>query len=182
MNRLRWHFLHVWRSIGVPGWAGAAIALACVAVWWGASAPLVDEIRRLDVATAALERRSQERPTPVAAAATPEQQLQTFSQRFPDEKGIAPALARLHALARQRGVAIEQAEFRYASEASEPLARYTIVLPVKADYRALRRFIGDVLREMPGLALEEVNLRRSEAKSPLLESQLRLVMFVGKAG
>ena len=181
MKRLRWQLVHVWRSIGVPGWAGVAIASACAGVWWGASMPLRDETRRLDAASTALERRAQQRPVVMAAVASSEQQLQMFANRFPSEKGIAPALVRLHALARQRGVVIEQAEFRYASEASEPLARYTIVLPVKADYRAMRRFTGDLLREMPGLALEEVNLRRSDAKSPVLESQLRLVLFVAKA-
>lgn len=182
MNRLRWHLLHVWRSIGIPGWSGAAIVLACAGLWLGVTAPLGQELERLDAARSALERRGLERVAPVAAAATAEQQLASFTRRFPDEKAIVPALARMNALALQRGVAVEQAEFRYVSDPGEPLARYTIVLPVKAEYRALRRFIQELLREMPGLALEEVNLRRSDAKGPLLESQLRLVLFLGKAG
>jgi hypothetical protein len=66
------------------------------------------------------------------------------------------------------------------AEATESLARYTIVLPVKTDYAALRRFTRDVLRELPGLAMEEVSLRRSDAKSPLLDAQLRLVLYVVK--
>lgn len=182
MNRLRWHLQHGLRSVGLPGWAGAAIALACAAVWWGISAPLGTEVARLEAESVLIERRLAERPTAVPTDQTPQQQLESFSRRFSDEKGIAPALARLHAIARKRGVTVEQAEFKYASEPSELLARYTIVLPVKADYRALRRFSRDLLRELPGVALEEVNLRRSDAKSPVLESQLRLVMFLGKAG
>ena len=182
MNRLRWHVRQMLRAIGLPGWAGAAIALGCGAVWWGISAPLGSEVVRLDAESAVLEARSARRAPAAPAEATPQQQLESFLRRFPDDKGIAPALARRHAVARKAGVSVEQAEFKYASEPSEPLARYTIVLPVKADSRALRRFSRDVLRELPGVALEEVNRRRADAKSPVLESQLRLVLFLGKAG
>lgn len=179
MKQARWWLLHVTRSAGLPGWAGAALALACGALWFGASAPLASETARLAAGSAALEQRlAQQRPT-LSAELSPQQQLEAFARRFPGEKGIAPTLARLHVLAKQRGVQIEQGEFKLANEPSEALGRYTIVLPVKADYRALRRFSRDLLREMPGLALEEVNLRRSDAKAPLLEAQLRLVLFLG---
>ena len=181
VKRLRWQVQHALRAVGLPGWVGAVIALACAAVWWGASVPLADDAARLAADSVTLERRLAERQTAAPIDATPQQQLEAFTRRFPDEKGIAPSLARLHAIARRRGVTIERAEFKYVSEASEPLARYTVVLPVKADYRALRRFSRDLLRELPGVALEEVNLRRSDAKAPVLEAQLRLVLFLSKA-
>ncbi len=112
--------------------------------------------------------------------ATPQQQLAAFEQRFADERSMAPSLARLQAAAQRRGFTLDQAEFKLANEATEPLLRYTIGLPVKADYRALRRFSRDALRDLPGLALDEVSLRRSDPKSPQLEAQLRFVLFLAK--
>lgn len=182
MNRYRWLLQRAMGSLGLPGWVGLALALACATLWFAQIAPLQREATRLAADIGRLEQRLAAQTVDPTADTTPQDQLDAFARRFAGEKGIAPALARLHAMARKRGVQIDQAEFKLASEANEPLARYTIVLPVKADYRSLRHFTRDALRELPGLALEEVNLRRGEAKSPLLESQLRFVLFLSKVG
>jgi Tfp pilus assembly protein PilO len=150
-------------------------------LWVGATEPMSRETARLVADSQKIELRLAAAATAAPVDATPRQQLEAFAKHFPGEKSIASALARLHALAKKRGVRIEQAEFKLSNEAGEPLARYTVVLPVKAEYRALRHFGRDAMRELPGLAIEEVSLRRGDAKQPLLESQLRLVLFLNKA-
>jgi len=183
MKQLRWQAMHWLRAVGLPGWVALALALASAAIWWGGVQPLLDAAKRHDADSAALQRRVAERnPATVATVRTPQQQLAEFERRFSGEKSITASLARLHAAARRQGVQLDQAEFKLSSDAREPLARYAIVLPVKADYRALRRFTRDAMRELPGLAVEEVNLRRSDPKAPALDAQLRLVLFVTKAG
>ncbi len=183
VKRLRWQLGHLGRAIGLPGWVGMALLIACAAGWWGIATPMLADTARLGDASAALERRLADR---VAASApvpsTPQQQLAEFERRFIGEKGIAASLVRLNAAARRQGVQLDQAEFKFASEAGEPLSRYSIILPVKADYRALRRFTREALRELPGLAIDEVNLRRADPKSALLEAQLRFVLFVARPG
>jgi hypothetical protein len=180
MTRWQWTLKQAWRSLGLPGWTAAALCVVCAGLWLGVSAPLAREAQRLAAQTRAIERQlaTQAQGT---VEPTPQQQLETFGQRFPDAKGITPALARLHALARKRGVTIEQAEFKLSQDSAEPLARYTMVLPVKADYASLRRFTREAMRELPGLALEDVQLRRSDAKATQLESTLRLTLFLSKA-
>ena len=183
MKRLRWELQYGLRAIGLPGWVALALLLACVAAWWGGVTGMQAEANRLDADSTLLEQRLAERSsTPATAVLTPQQQLAEFERRFSGEKSITLSLARLNEAARQQGVQLEQAEFKFASEAREPLSRYSIVLPIKCDYRALRRFTRDALRELPGLAMEEVSLRRSDAKSPQLEVQLRFVLFVTKSG
>ena len=130
---------------------------------------------------AALEQRiaaNSAHPAPVQT--TPAQQLAVFLQRFPSEAEMAGAVGALNAAAKRQGVQLNQAELKFSIEPSGLLARYSIVLPVKADYRALRGFIREAMRELPGLAMEELNVRRSDAKSPVLEAQLRFVLFVAK--
>ncbi len=178
MKRLRWQAQHLLRAIGLPGWVALAVLALCAAGWFGVSVPLQAEAVRLAAESQQLQQRSVERRNAVLTDTTPAQQLTQFQARFSDAKGITPALAKLHAAARRQGVQIEQAEFRFANEASEPLLRYLIVLPVKSDYRALRGFVREAMRELPGLALEEVNLRRSETKAAALDGQLRFVLFV----
>jgi hypothetical protein len=180
MTRWRWELQRAWRSLGLPGWAGAALALACAALWFGLSAPLARETLRVAEQTRAIERQLSS-PALAAAAATPEQQLEVFAQRFADAKGLSAALARLHALARQRGVTIEQAEFKLSQDAGDALARYAMVLPARSDYTSLRRFTREAMRELPGLALDDVQLRRSDAKTPQIESTLRMTLFLSKS-
>lgn len=182
MMRLRWQIQHLSRSIGLPGWVGVALLLACAIGWWLAAAPLRDDTDRLVVAGATIERRLAPGATATTSPpSTPRQQLAEFQRRFTGDKGIATALGRLQAAAQRQGIHLDHAEFKLASDASQPLQRYTIVLPVKADYPALRQFTRDALLALPGLAIEEVSLRRNDPKSTALEAQLRLVLFLVKA-
>lgn len=178
MKRLRWLLQEQLRAIGLPGWVALVVLALCAAGWLGMTAPLQAEAERLTDERLQLEQRRDERRDAVLTDTSPAQQMALFLARFPDSKAITPALARLHAAARRHGVQIEQAEFRFANEAGEPLMRYLIVLPVKSDYRALRRFVREAMRELPGLSLDEVNLRRSEVNATALEVQLRFVLFV----
>ncbi len=181
LTRARWRGAQWLRGIGLPGWVGLALGLACVIAVGALVEPKYTDAQQLDASSDLLaQRATTEAMSTAAADATPQQQLATFAQRFAGERAIAPSVARLQAAAQRRGFVLDQAEFKLASEPAEPLARYSILLPVKADYRALRRFTHDALQEMPGLALDEVNLRRSDPKSPLLEAQLRFVLFLTK--
>lgn len=178
VTRWRWQLRHGLRGVGPPGWVAAAMVLACALGWGLGIAPMRDEARQLDAESALLERRLAAPAAAAPAQATPQQQLAVFERGFGDEKDIAAALARLLAAARKQGIESDQAEFKFSNEAGAPLSRYSIVLPVKADYGALRRFTRDALRELPGLAIEEVSLRRGDPKAPVLDAQLRFVLFV----
>lgn len=182
MKRLRWQLRQLAQAMGLPGWVGLALLFACALGWVLAAGPLGAEADRLERNSAEFERRlgARANAAPVLPS-TPQQQLAEFRGRFSGERRIAASVGRLQAAAKRQGVQLDQAEFRFASEAGEPLLRYTIVLPVKADYRALRRFVREALHELPGLAIEEVNLRRNDPKSATLEAQLRFVLFVNKA-
>lgn len=181
MKRHLWNLSRLWRGAGLPGWVAVALLVVCVTMVLGGIAPQRAQTHRLLEDNTALEQRiaaNSAHPAPVQT--TPAQQLAVFLQRFPSEAEMAGAVGALNAAAKRQGVQLHQAELKFSIEPSGLLARYSIVLPVKADYRALRGFIREAMRELPGLAMEELNVRRSDAKSPVLEAQLRFVLFVAK--
>lgn len=182
MTRIRWHLVHLLRSLGWPGRVAALVLLGAAGAWFVAVAPLQGEIAKLEAATAADERRVLAAGSPAPRASTPADQLAAFESRFTREQDMSSALVVLGAVAKKRGLRLEQAEFKFVNESSEPVQRYSIALPVKADYRSLRGFIRDALRELPGMAMEELNLRRTDPKSTLLDAQVRFVLFVRKPG
>jgi Tfp pilus assembly protein PilO len=182
MNRLLWEVRRVAASLGLPGWVGCALLLAAVLVWWLAIGPMQQETESVRASTTSLQQRlASKASTSAPQVQDARQQLDVFRQRFGDTRTIAAALGRLHAVARKQGLRLEQAEFRFDGNASEPVLRYSMLMPVKCDYHALRRFTRNAMRELPGLAIEEVNMRRSDPKSPTLDAQLRVVLFLSRA-
>lgn len=181
MNRAAWWLRERWRLLGGPGWLAAALLVGCAVAAWGWLLPAQQALQRLEADNRLMERRvEQARATPMPVTATPQQALSDFTRRFSGEKSIGSALLRLQSAARQQGIDIDRAEFNFASDPGEPLSRYALVLPVRADYRALRRFNRAALRLLPGLSLDEVNLRRNDAKSSVLEGQLRFTLYLTK--
>ncbi|WP_428423374.1 hypothetical protein [Methylibium sp.] len=179
MSPLGWHAERIARHAGLPGWAAALLLLACLAGWLGAELPAAQRAQALNTEIEALELRLRDGGEGRAAAVdTPARQLERFRGGFGSAGDITASLAKLQSAAKRNALQLDQAGFKLAADAGEPLLRYSIELPVKADYRALRRFIRDALRDLPGMALEELSLRRGEAKSPVLEARLRFVLFV----
>lgn len=180
MSRLRWTAAH-FGSAGPPGWLAAAIAIGSLAVWLAIVRPMQAETARVEQDNASLARRAAPSTKPLPQPPTPREQLDEFSRRFMTERAVPSSLARLVALARRQGLLLEQGEFRWSSDTSEPLARYTAVLPVKGSYRAVRRFSQDAVQATPGLAIEEIQLRRGDPRSRTVDAQLKLVLFVARS-
>ena len=182
MKRMQWELRRAVAATGLPGWAGVVLLLGCVLMWWLAIEPMRSETESLRVAAADAQQRLVSKSSAATLpTASPQQQLDAFRHRFGDAQTISSSLGRLQAIARQQGLHLAQAEFRFTSNAGEPVMRYTIELPIKAGYRALRRFTRAAMLELPGLAIEEVSLRRGGPKSPTLEARLRFVLFLSRA-
>jgi len=183
LNRLRWQAVRWRERAGLPGIVAIALVLAAALGWLAWARPLAQAVQAQQEQVQAMQRqvaeaahRPSDRSAPLAAAT----QLAVFEQRFGDERERATAFAQLWAIAGRQGLQLPQAEFRVGAGADGALSRYAIVLPVKTDYASLRRFIDDALRALPGLALEELSLHRDDPRSPLLDAQLRFVLFVAR--
>jgi len=181
LSRLRWQALQAADGAGWPGGLALLAAVAALGQWMFWSTPLLEQESRLRSELATLEQRRTAKAPQADAGAGAAAELSSFRHRFPQEREIGPVFARVHALALRHGLALPQAEFRLNAGADDDLARYTMSLPLKADYRRLRAFITDLLREVPSVALQELVLRRDDAKTAQLEARLRLVMFVSPA-
>jgi len=178
LTRLRWQAAHRARAIGPAGQLGIGILAVSALVVLFVLRPMHAEHSRVEasVREAARTRSSAEPPRRTSAA----EQLAVFEQGFVADAGIPAAVGRLLEIASRHRMRIEQAEFKLASEAGQPLQRYAMAMPVRGDYRAVRRFVQEALRTQPGLALEELSLRRTDPRAPVVEAQLRFVLFVRK--
>ena len=57
------------------------------------------------------------------------------------------------------------------------LVAYRVSLPARGEYRALRRCIGAVLKEMPVAAVDRVRFERKQPGDAQIEAQIQLTLF-----
>jgi hypothetical protein len=177
LRRLRWHGPQLVSGLGLPGWLGVGLVLASVALWITNYLPARDEAVRLTREAGSLARQGTGADSAsghVNAAA----QLVRFQRRFPEPRQLAANVGKIKAAAARNGIVLAQGEFQWIKDGEGGLSRYQMVLPVKAAYRNTRSFMREVLRDLPGCALDEVNFRRDDAKSGLLDTRLRLTLYV----
>jgi Tfp pilus assembly protein PilO len=115
---------------------------------------------------------------PEAGDRSTEQQLRTFHEFFPPVSALPDWLERIYATGRAAGIAIELGEYRLMQEQGRQLVRYQMTLPLKGTYAQIRRFIAQVLEDVPALALDDIDLKRQAIHNTALEARVRLTLFL----
>jgi hypothetical protein len=102
-----------------------------------------------------------------AAAAAPQ---------LPAASLASSRMADLLALALRHGVSVQRLQ-RVGADAAEGSTRTPLVMPVRATYEDLRRFVAQALLDDAALALERVSLRRSRSDAAELEGELQWTLL-----
>jgi hypothetical protein len=177
VNRLRW--LLARRGQALALWAGVALVAAALA--WHALAlrPLAQRVDALqsarpgprDTALAGLDQA-------LARADSPQARLDRFHQQLAGADRLTDRLAKVHAIARSLKLDLKQADYRLTSQPDRRLARYQMVLPVQGSYPTVRAFISTLLRDLPTMSLDQVQLQRQRIDDGLVDAQITLTFFL----
>lgn len=166
------------RSLRHAGWAGAAgMGLIVLAVLIGVLGGNALEARRTALAG--------ERAGLLAAPASPTVpggapglRAAVFIAGLPGAGDLPALLTKVHAHADLRGLVIERTEYRLLDDATQPIQRVLVSLPVQGDFAALSGWLGDLLADMPELALESFTVRRGDTAQMVLEGEVRLQLHL----
>ena len=168
------------RSFGLPGLLGALTigAAAVVAV----STPSVESSgthgmhEMQDLArvarTADAHHLTGERSPAVDAIA-----LDTLPGLFPGFTQSANDIAVIFAQARDSNLTLGSAEYQVTTEAGAPFTRYQVLLPVKDQYSAIRRFLAAVLNNVPNAALQAIHVERPAVDGNILDARVRFELI-----
>lgn len=129
-----------------------------------------------------------------AAGPSPREQLAQFQDGLPPRSALPDILLQLDASAREHGLAPQRAdlaEVRGGTEAtttangSAPAAstpqnwqRLRITLPLKGSYTALRDWLSAARTEIPGLALDSLDLQRQKIGDDQLDARVQLTVYL----
>jgi hypothetical protein len=131
------------------------------------------QAQTLQLALAAKLVASRSAALPVNRAVPIAEQLNDFVATQPALTQSAGDLEQVFLSAKRRNVQLLKGEYQFKQEANQPLATYTAIFPVHADYASIRDFSADVLRSLPNASLDELRMARSGASSTVLEAVIR---------
>ncbi len=162
-----WH-----RHLGRPAFVALALLALVALVRWQVDPVLAGEQQRLATRQQALA---------AAAAAGPAIDPAALGipalQELPSERQRGRDVAMLVETAQRIGLGLERADYTQAGAGGSEVTRLSATLPLTGSYSALRRYVAEVLNELPHSALESLQIERPNAKSTQLQATARLVLF-----
>lgn len=177
------HPLRRLREAGGPlGGAGlAGVLLLALAVAWhaGRVVPQERELAALQAEAGALQSRLRSGKSlgPRSDESSAEQ-LAAFYAYFPPSADAPALLGKIHAAAAANGITLRSGEYRMERNNDQRLARYVVTLPIAGSYAQVRRFVSQVLAEVPAASVEEIQMRRESIAATTLEVKVRLSLYL----
>ena len=157
--------------LGVAGVLGIGVLLFCATFYFTALRPAQAELAARQSATAGTSAILVAQPLPRAA-----DPLSELHSRFPAMAALPSQVERLHRIGRSSGLQLQQGEYRLEVPPAG-LVAYRVSLPARGEYRALRTFIGAVLKEMPVAAIDRVRFERKKPGDTQLEAHIQLTLY-----
>jgi hypothetical protein len=173
--------LELLRRLGWPGLLGAVL-LGFAAVWSMFAVQQGIEARERAAA------RVQEADARLAAvqrgepglAPAPERLLQDFRDALPGQPAATADIDRLYVAAEAERISLARGEYALVVESETALARYQILLPVRATYPQVRRFLANAMASLPALGLEDLDLQRKQVADTELEGRIRMTLYLSR--
>lgn len=175
MKRLLSHGLH---RLGWPVLAGGALCGFALAFYFTVVLPAASRLEQLQRQTLAADARLRH-----AAPATLEKngldaRFESFYQFFPARKNAPNWLGKIYAAARSQSLQLSRGEYKFAPAKVGKLASYQVSLPVKGSYLQIRKFVAQVLNEVPAASLDEISFKREAIGSAAVEAKIKLTLYL----
>ena len=179
--RLLWQARRMARQLGAGALAGAAaLALAALALWHGASLEQHKQTLARQLERAA--RAAAQPAAPASLVASDAGAVAAFHAYLPAHDMIPDQLKELVNVAQANGVTLAKADYKAQAEPRGGFTRYQITLPIKADYAKVQAFILAALQALPTLTLDSVAFRREQIEAGEVEARVQFQLLVRQRG
>jgi Tfp pilus assembly protein PilO len=179
LPRASWLVGGLVHQVGWPGVTGIFLLVAGSAGLLYSGFWLETTLERERAVLEEASRLAKARPAaPAEVRAAPSVRLDQFYADFPDLQEIPASLRAVLQIATDKGMALDQGQYRLVGDAGGPMLRYHLTLPMRGSYRQLRAFIEQAMAELPALALDSVEFRREAVGATELESVVEFSLYV----
>ncbi len=186
MTRWRWRQWRTGLDIGVWrfGWLWGVILATALAVLVFQWVVVPQQHRANDLTRQALQtvetvraqqRQRQASVVPMDQDAQPLADLRRISVA---ESDVGEVLRRISQMANAQGLSLAQSDVQTSSEGHGGLRQVQVTLPLRASYPQLRQWVEAVLRQLPGVSVDQIALRRETAAQGQAEVRVKLSIWV----
>jgi Tfp pilus assembly protein PilO len=188
MNRFNiddiyWLLGRLSKSIGIFGLFGVALIVACVLLFFTHVLPVRTQLNEakyaLAHAQASLANAVQEQvPTPPVAENSKTQEVAEFYQIFPAGVTLPKQIELIEKMALKEKLTLNHGDYKLTKTKKGQLMRYEITFPMVGNYTQIRQFVADILQKMPALALSDLQIKRENVASPIVQARLVFTLFL----
>lgn len=163
-----WRLRAFVEKLGPVGGIGFALLFGCAVFFFAAVAPVEDELAALQEQRMAedLARRAGRRTVDSAS------QLNEFMAFFPSADTTSRWLGLVYEAAAKEGLELAQGTYKVRGESGVGLTAYQVTLPVRGAYPQIRRFIGQVLADVPAASLESIAFQRERSADGAVDAKV----------
>jgi len=165
------------------GWVNnlaCALIVFGIAAWlWGipylrmqTNAPM-HELQRAQKSLASTDNHAVE-----ATHSLPEERLAAFYDVLGDQRYVEQQVKTLFAVAAKSGLILAQGEYKSSLDKGSHSTTYQMILPVKGQYQAIRKFCEQTLLAIPFASLDEISFKRDEITNNTLEAKLHFTLYL----
>ena len=177
--KFRWYAQSGMRWLGWSGMVGLGGLALCLMFYVFTLQPEKVKLGEMQAQITLLNKQFSQKKVAQVQVKGPEDQLSDFYRFFPSTQIAPDLLGKLFDAAASTGIALQQGQYRMIAAKGDKLGRYQITLPAKGTYPQLRKFIAQLLTDLPTIALDSIHLQRQKVGDPQLDAQIKLTLFMG---
>lgn len=169
-----WRYGWIWLLVGMT----TLIALPAGAWWWQA------QQQELEAAKSALEQAKAEQARrrslslPALQSEGEDAILAQLGQNGYADTELSSVLRSISQIAKAEGLVLAQSDFQTISDSHGGLRQVQLTFPVGATYPKLRRFVEEVLRQLHGVSVDHLGLKREAVSQGQIDVRLKLSIWI----
>lgn len=168
------------RRAGWAGMLGLAILLGSPIFYATTVLPMQEQVATLKAEQVQLRReitKNLHRET--QPAPTREMQLKAFYEQLPSLNRSDEWMAKIYAAAERQHIVLASGAYKLTGAETGNIQRYQITLPIRGSHVQIRRFLTDILTEVPALSLDDVSFKRETIDLTAVNAVIKLTLFLG---
>lgn len=115
---------------------------------------------------------------PVWLAESPQIAQQNYYRALPSQTTVTDLLEKIFDAAYENDTSLEQGKFKQTTEQGVSFSQYQIEFPVTGGYPEIRKFVNQVLLDIPTIALDSISFSRGDTKNPELDAKVRFTLYL----
>jgi hypothetical protein len=179
-ENIRWNVNRLIPQLGWPGLLAVGLLAMSVPFFFSAIRPMQSEQKQMRLSlNSDYDQSQQSRANRVLD--NPVEQLAEFYDFFPSEKESPRWLGLMVDIANQNRLTLNHGEYTLVRDSVGQLRRFRITLPVTGNYPQIRKYLSQLIAEVPYMSLENVQFERKDVDESELQAKIVLVLYMRQA-